>query len=90
MFTEKLKSFSGVCDLEKKQQIMMLQFIIYEVAINIDLAELVNLAKQSITWKSTLASYNKRTIASCLDKSKYIRIGLLHIFIKLSYIIKSN
>lgn len=55
---------------ERKIALEELKFrlITCEVVYNTELAELLNLSKRSVSWADPLPSFNRRTIASTIEK----------------------
>ncbi|PNF38631.1 hypothetical protein B7P43_G02311 [Cryptotermes secundus] len=51
-----------------------------EVVYNTELAELLNLSKRSVSWADPLPSFNRRTIASTIEKVKHCSDGFLSTF----------
>jgi hypothetical protein len=57
---------------ERKIALEELKFclITREVAYNTELTELLNLSKRSVSWADPLPTFNRRTIASTIERGR--------------------
>ncbi|XP_047111748.1 uncharacterized protein LOC124788522 [Schistocerca piceifrons] len=63
----------------RRKEILQFQLVQFEVAFNMEIADLVNIAKRSVSWNNVdMPKYLKRNIASTVDSIKKNSDVLLH------------